>query len=474
MLFWYRNGACSNNGRTHRQTFTTVQPGGATLALLCFVAPAAQAQDVPPGMQATFDITQRLEFSDNPGLDADGDSDFYGRTVLGFGLQSITKVQSFAFNLGTDIEEFQDDNDDDIDITNSFATLNYTRNTRNALFGLNLSYRESDTDSEFFDDDIDQDGGIITQDDGTLVSFGYGLRAAVGQEAPIGASFDWNYNELEYKDTSDPDLNDSTRNNFSGQVDFALSPRISTSLVGTYDDFDTEDPTGTDRESKGLGLDTSLEVSPILTADIGLSYDRIERTGGTNRTDEGVSGSIGLTRALSNGSIGISYESDVFANDDGRRSFFSVSRDMELPRGALSFSLGATGSDALGTDPLVEADYRHDLPTGLITLGLSQRVVVDEDDNEEINTSLRAAFDQEINAVSGYGINFAFFDRNVLDDAGDDGQRYDIGLTYRHELTRDWGLVSGISYTHTSEDNDDDRDRTTVFIGLQRSFDWTP
>jgi hypothetical protein len=34
--------------------------------------------------------------------------------------------------------------------------------------------------------------------------------------------------------------------------------------------------------------------------------------------------------------------------------------------------------------------------------------------------------------------------------------------------------VSGISHDRTLEDDGDDRRRTTVFVGLQRSFDWRP
>ncbi len=475
MLSWFRNGGCSNSDASHRQKLTTVWRGLGAFALLCSVSVVVRAQDVPPGIIARLDVTQRLEYSDNPGLDVDGDSDFFGRTILGFGLESVTSIQRLALNLGTDIEEFRDDNDQDFDFDNSFANLDYRRQTRDAFARGQLRYRETDADSDFFDDDdIDQDGRIINSDEGTRVSYGFTLGGGVGQDAPIGASFNWFYNEINFEDTDDPDLNDSTRSDFSGQVDFFITPRVTTSLTGIYRDFDTDDPDGTDRETKGLGGAASFLVSDILTANIGLRYDRIERTGGTDRTDEGVSGNLGLTRALPNGSVGVNYTSDVFANDDGRRSFFSVNRDMDLPRGALFFSLGVTGADAVGSDPLIDANYRHDLPTGQLNFGLSQRVNVDDDDEENISSSLRASYNQQINNLSSYGINFSFFNRNELDDDGNDGQRYNLGLTYRYDLTRDWGLVSGITHTFSTEDDEEDRRRTTVFVGLQRSFNWNP
>ncbi len=469
MLFWSQQGACSNSEAAYRQKSILVRRGPLACAVLVCVTPGVHAQDATPGILATLDVTQRLEWSDNPDLDVDGDSDFYGRTILGFGLESATSIQNFALNLGTDIEEFRDTNDQNFDFDNSFARLDYSRATRNASAGANLRYRQSDVDGDFTftDQDFDQDSNIITQTDGTRKVFGYALRGAVGEEAPLGASFDWDYNEINFEDTDDFD---NTLDQFSGQVDFRVDPRVTLSLTGRYLDFDTEDPDGTDRKEKDIGLASEFAVTPILTLDARLSYTDIERRGGTNQDDDGISGEIGVTREMPNGTLGLRYASEVFANTDGRRSFLAVSRNMDLPLGALDVSVGVTGADAVGSDPLIEANYRYDLPAAQLTFGLRQRVVVDDEDNEDINTSLRAAYDQEINLVSSFGVSLNFFDRNALDNDEDDAQRIEIGLNYRHDLTEDWGVVSGISYTALDEEDSDDRDRTTIFVGLQRSF----
>ncbi|MEM6371794.1 MAG: hypothetical protein AAF727_03315 [Pseudomonadota bacterium] len=445
--------------------------GVGVLAMLCSIGVVVRAQEAPPGMVARFDVTQRLEFSDNPDFDVDGNSDLFGRTILGFGLESATNIQRFALNLGTDIEEGRGDRSG-IDVTNAFASLSYDRETRNALVGISGQYRESDTSSSFFDD-FDIDGNVINQDSGTRETYRFGLEGAVGREAPIGASFNWNYSEIRYSGTSDPDLTDQSNSDFQGQVDFRITPRITTSLTGKYFDFDAQG-NGTNRRTTGLGVSTALEINPILTADLGLSYDRVERSGDETGTDEGVSVDLGLTRAMPNGSVGLQFSSDITSNDDGRRSFLSVTRDMELPRGELSVELGVTGADTIGNNPLVNISYQHELPTATLTFGVSQRVVLDNDNNEQINTSLRAGYDQQINNRSSYGVSFAVFDRNDLSGADDDGQRIDISLDYRHDLTRDWGLVSGISHAYSTEDDGEDRRRTTIFVGLQRSFDWLP
>ena len=474
MSSWYRSGVCSNNRPAQQWISTRARQGVGALSMLCVIGAAVRGQETPPGFLASLDITQRLEYSDNPDLDIDGDADLFGRTILDFGLESVTKVQSFALNLGTEIEEFRDDNDSDLDVTNSSFNLAYDRNTRNALIGLDLRYREFDTDSSFSDDDFFLDPNVITQDSGTRQSYGFGLEGAVGREAPIGASFTWNYDKITYSDTDDPDLTDSSTNDFSGQIDFRVDPRITTNLTANYIDFDA-DGNGVNRETTGLGAGVVLEVTPIWTTSLSLSYDRIERTGDEVGTDEGISGAIEVIRAVPNGSLAVNYSSDVESNDNGRRSFLSVNRDMDLPRGALSYSLGVTGAgDVIGTDPLFNIDYIYALPTTSITFGLSQNVVTDNDNEEQINTALRAGFNREINSLSSFGVDVSFFDRNAISDGSNDAQRVEIGLSYRYDLTRDWGLVSGYSYTYSNEDGEDSRDRNTIFVGLSRSFNWTP
>jgi hypothetical protein len=423
-------------------------------------------------MVASFDVTQRLEYSDNPDLNVNGDADFYGRTLLNFGLASDTKVQAFALNLGTEIEEFRDDNSNNFDSRNYFGTLRYDRNTRNARFGLRGEYRDTDVDGDITEEEFDQDGNVINQTEGTRKFYSVGVDGAVGREAPIGANFAWRYSEVRYSGT---DLEDNSTNDFGGQADFRIDPRITANLTTKYIDYDAKEG-GVDRKTTGAGAGVVLEVSPILTTSISLSYDKIKRSGGETGTDKGITGSINVTRDMPNGSLGLRFESDVASNDNSRRSFLSVNRNMELPRGTLDFSLGVTGAGSvIGLDPLVNVNYTHIRPTQQISIGLSQRVITDTDNEEQLNTSLGASFDQQINNVSSFGLNFSLFNRNDLGSNNtDDTRRIEIGVTYRHDLTRDWGLVGGYTHTRLKEDNSRNRNRNTIFVGLQRSFNWIP
>lgn len=473
MLFSYPKDVCSNN--RHSRRLFRLRPGHAASALVvsCAAGAVAHAQDrLPPGLVATFDLSQRLEYSDNPDLDINGDSDFFGRTVLGFGLESIRPLDRFTLNLGTDIEEGRDDQSG-VEFANSFAQFAYDRDTRNARFGINARYREADVNANTLDAEFDQDGDVINQTDGTRTSLGFGVNVALGQEAPIGSQFSWDRNDISYSEDADPDLDDSSRNQISGQIDFRIDPRITASLTARYDETEF-DGDGVDRKTTGFGTALSLAVTQVDTLELAVSQDRIERSGSETGTNEGLSNSIGWVRDRPNGTVGFDYSSDISSNLDGRRSSLSVNRSIELPRGSLFLALGATGTDAVGSDPLVQANYRHVLPTALLSFGLSQSVNINDDNNEEINTRLQASYNQELNSLSSFGVSLSFFDRNELQDDPNDGQRLDISLTYRHDLTPDWGLVGGVTHRFSTEDSGTDRRSNTVFVGLERSFSWNP
>lgn len=472
MLFSYRNGGCSSNRFSSRRPVTWPWFRTVGLVGVCAAGVTATAQEVaPPGLVTSFDFTQRLEYSDNPDLDVDGSSDFYGRTLLGFGLTSVRPLDRFTLDLSTDIEAGRSDGDS-VDPVNSFAGVSYARDVRSSFFRLNSSYREADQRSDNFDD-FDLDGNVISQDDGTRQTTRFSAEAGVGQDAPIGASFLYNFADIQFTETDDTSLNDSTTNRFAGQIDFQLNPRLLASLTSEYIDLDVSGD-GVDRETTRFGSAIEFDVSPVTTVTASLSYDEIERSGGEEGTDDGFSGGFGWTRDLPNGDVGLSYKSVVASNDDGRRGFLNVSRSLDLPRGGLSVNAGVTGTDTLGSDPLFEIDYRLQNPTSLFTLGMSQEVRTGTDNDEQINTRLRAAYDWEVNNLSRLGLSMTLLDRNELQDDGNDGRRIDIGLTYEYALTRDWGLVTGYRHALRQDDDEEDRRSNTVFIGLQRSFDWSP
>lgn len=441
------------------------------LAVLCVLGTAVSAQESPAGLSTRLDLSQRLEFTDNAEFEVDGASDFFALTSLGFNLESVRSIDRFVLNLDTEIEEGRRDQSS-LNFGDSGLQLAYDRDTRNAGLNANFQYRESDVDFEFFQDDFDA-VGVLVEDSGTRKSVNFGLGLEVGREAPVGASLNWDFSDITFSGTSDPDLTDRTNSSISGQIDFRFSPRVTASLTGRYADFDAQG-NGTNRETVGFGISTQLEINSVLSANASLGYDRIERSGDETGTDEGVNVGFGFSRALSNGSLGLQFSSDVNSNEEGRRSSLTVTREVELPRGELLYSVGLTGAGAVGTDPLFQVDYQHELSAATLSVGLAQRVNTDANNNEQINTTFQLGYSQEINSVSDFGVDLSIFNRNELSAGANDEQRIDLSLSYRRDLTGDWGFVSGFSHTLVSEDSEADRRRNTVFVGLDRSFSWSP
>ena len=473
MSFWSRSGACSNKRHSRWQSTIGLRCYAGVSAVRCAAGASTYAHVAEPaGMIARLDITQRLQFSSNPDLAANGASDTFGRTILGFSLESVTREQRFTLTAGSNIDEGRSGKPN-IDVTNSNLSLAYARETRNARFSADFSYRQSDISSSFSVEEFGQDGNVLIQDRGKRKNFAYGLGIAVGQEAPIGASIRWSHRELKYSGTTNPRLLNSQTDDFSGQIDFRIDPRITASLTGRKIYFDVTGA-GVDRETTGIGAQLNLVVTPISTVNMSLSYDKIERSGTQTGANSGLSGGSGWSREMPNGTLGLSYRSDVASNQDGRRSVLTLSRSLDLPRGALSAQVGLTGAGSLGTNPLVSLSYNHEFPTAALGISVSQSLTTDNNNNEEINTTLRANYNREINDMSSFGLSGSVFDSNELSATGNDAQRIDLSVTYRHDLPRDFGLVGGITHSRSSEDGRSDRSSNTVFVGLQRSFDWTP
>ena len=105
-------------------------------------------------------------------------------------------------------------------------------------------------------------------------------------------------------------------------------------------------------------------------------------------------------------------------------------------------------------------------------MSLNQSVTSDALANEQIDTSLSLGVTQEVTDLSSLSLDASLRDSNELGALGIDSRRVDISLTYRRELERDWDMVGGYRYSHSTQDGTVDRDSNTIFIGLERSLVW--
>ena len=110
------------------------------------------------------------------------------------------------------------------------------------------------------------------------------------------------------------------------------------------------------------------------------------------------------------------------------------------------------------------------MPRGTLNARLTRDVTPRFDDSNVLRTVARVDYDYDINNISGIGLT-ATFARNEETDGTDRLDRIDFGATYSREITRDWAMELGYRY-RARNDDDGDRDSHSVFVGINRAFNF--
>lgn len=414
--------------------------------------------------QGVLSFSQGFELSDNPALDPgfDGHS-LTSTTGVGLELVSETTTQVLRFTIGTEYEgEISGDTGDDFDFTGSYATLNYGREGANGRFEFSAAYRERNLDDEV----IETDTGFVI-DSGTLESIDLSTRIITGIEGPFGLEVGLSYSDNDYTDTADPDLIDSTRTAADVLAHFRVSPDYGYRARAGYSFLDEED--GTETTTTYLGAGIEGETSTGLTYYGDVIFDRSEVTvpGPSTSEDDGIGIEAGITRELSNGSLGFELASRV--DDDGRRSSAEVSRSFELPDGGLAFSLGVVDQELDDSLRVIGGlDYTKETPRGGLTASISQDATVD-DGSPILNTGVSVGYAEDINEISGWEANVSWFSSNEL-GGSDDDTRSRASLAYTRELAEDWAMRTGVEHERVSTSGGTSRSSNTVFFTIERDI----
>lgn len=468
---------------TRTTRMTRAAQGGTALATLFLLASPLAAQDLNPAL--TFDFSSTLRASDNYGLDVDsaGDSYFLDNR-LGVGYRSETDVQSLSFGL-SGILRFADlpDRSYDPDFDDLDARFSYSRNGVNSRVDTEASYNRADI--AFFDplsnlnDPLDpiEEEDLIDDNTGTRETLGARLSLETGLAGPLGFNLGVQLRDRKFIDTVDPEYYDSKSTTVTAGTRFTLSPVLQATLSLSQDNYTNEDVEETDRVSRTASLGLAYQVSPVTQLDTSIGFRKIDEeeniglTGirQTEKTD-GVVGTIGLTRALPTGSIGMSFSHDV--SQDGERSTLSVSRLMELKTGELSFSIGATKGDESGTGLIGDVNYTQELPSGSFRAQLSRSISTD-DDEEQTRTQATVGLSHELTPLSGLDLSLDYID--IANEGNDpDRERGRVTAAYNYDLTSNWELSGGYTHTRSRRDGQDTATENAVFLTMQRQFQTRP
>ncbi|WP_300039352.1 hypothetical protein [uncultured Roseobacter sp.] len=444
-------------------------------ALLCSCAAMAGAQQ--GGLQATLDVSQSLDWDDNPDLVATGgEGELIARTGLTFGLSSVTARDRLRLSLGTQLEfGDRDALDNNTGLNDPNLGLFYDRSARNAAFDFGLTYRESEVSDSIIQDELTDQDLII--DNGTRADTRLNFGLDLGTDAPFGISLSGFVRNREFSNTTNPDLFDVDDQGAEVTARFRIDPRITATLGANWRDFDAEGEQ-TDRLTTGFDAGLQLAVNRRLDVGITLGSDRVE-------IDEFVSGvpvrrvesgtSLGLSADLdmTNGALTADLQSDI--EENGRRTTLRFGRSIALPGGDLSLSAGLVESESQDLAPLFGVNYSHELPRGSLALAFRQDPGTSTDSEEVVNTRLSVNYSETINSVSSWNAGLSLRDVNFLNDAlSEDSRRIDLNATYRRDLTRDWDIVSGVRHSRVISDDEADRSSNSLFVSIERRFSFRP
>jgi hypothetical protein len=393
---------------------------GAALAAIPVVLLAQE--DGGGGVRLAFTVDGRLESHSNADFTPGGSEPSIEAVArLGFGAVSETRASRLAFDAGGELRYVLDGPEDIAEgFVNPDLRLSYGRTSADAAFDADLFWRERDlaTDREF--DDFDTASGERRE-------IGGGVALRWGETRRVGYGLSADYIDTTY---TDPDENDFTRTTLGGTMRLDLNPATALTFGLTGSRLDSEDD---EDDGTTVGLDT------------GLSFARPDGT---------------LT-------FGLSFDDD----DDGLRTGFDVGRSFERPAGGYGYRLGVT-RDVDGELRLTGGlNVAQDLPRGRLTADLSREIGTASDSNSErLITLFSVGLTQELTPLTSLSLTGAYGES--LDPSDDSFTRnFDAGATLSHQLTQDWLVDAGVSYSAENTDDAPQAEDTTVFIGVRRTFE---
>ncbi|MGY6633833.1 MAG: hypothetical protein ACXIU8_08815 [Alkalilacustris sp.] len=448
---------------------------GGLLLCVAVVAPPAVANE-PALPRLTFGIDQRLESARNRALTIPSEgTTTQSVTRLSFGLLTATPREQLNLSGTTAYRFGRTPEDGTLRIFDDpRVSVSYLREGGDSAFSISASARRSRQEFLGIEDFIDDDGFLDLPEDiddltrfGRRTSYNVASSLALGQEAaPFGVTFTLGAGAILYGGGA-PQADIRT---VSGEVStrYRLSP-VLTATLGVRRDERREDTAPRQKrvtDAITAGISYALSERTFVSATLG--YSRVDRTGGgLDRRERGLVGGFDVTTDTPLGPVGLGLDSEVL--ETGQRVSGSLRRTLELPFGTLSGAVGATRQPGGDVSPIGSLSYAQPLPTGNFTVNLNRSAVGNAD--PRTRTTLSAGLTHDINSVSGVSLRADYAETSST-PTRPRLERSSITATYRHQLTADWALNSGVSYRQRREGALGSARSPEVFLGLGRQFDW--
>lgn len=389
----------------------------------------------------------------------------YLENRLDFGILSETRNQRFELEVGlaTRLQEV------DSGLTEPSARLAYSRFSRSTEIGIDLSWREDDVNSGFLPADFDADD--LARDTGTEETHAARLTFETGRDRRFGITGSLGYQQVDYVDTTDPDLVNQITYDAETELRFSFD-RAEVTAFAQWSESNEDDADQTRDTDMRYGLGAEILLDQAWTADVTLAFVEEETATTSGVTlEDGVDLSASVTRFMPNGTLVFSAS---YLGIDGVTSL-DATRSMSLANGAsLTASAGILAFDGGDVLPDLGLNYRHEILRGqTVVLSLTQSGSNDDDGDAIYRTALNVTYERALTRNSQLSVTSALASVTPQDGSAET-LAASLGLAYSHDLTEDWALVTRADTQLNFEDGTR-TDRTDSFsIGLERSFSWRP
>lgn len=364
------------------------------------------------------------------------------------------------------------------DFTDPAYRFGYAREGARSRLSFDARYSKRDlTFTSPFDDPLDDDLDLEAVD-GTRESRDIGVTLETGIDTPLGLTLEARSSRRDYSETIDPDLFDVDRDSLSATARLKLSPVTTGTLTASYEDYAADDLEQIERQTRELsfGVEQEVSASTLLTASI--DWTAIDTQGSElgvpfDRSTAGIGASLGMSRELRNGRASARLASE--RESSGSRTTLTFSRDLEMPGAVISATAGVTRSPRGDVDGIAALAYTREMKRGVIEASFNRGVSVDEDD---IDTDLRRTrfslgYTTEVNSLSSLEFTFDYAREEATTDTAD-VTRANLRAAYNRELTRDWDMSVGYLWEKRDEVGAGSGTANSVFLSLDRSFNFRP
>lgn len=472
---------------TRTALLPTLAGAAALPALLVLLLPmAARPQEVAAGADDavadgspvyTFGFSTGLRASDNRQLAiiSPGNS-YYSETNLSFGVTSETRTQSLDFRLGNRIRLGTGKGAPDNAYLLPDLDLDYTRHSRDSQLSVVSSVISRDMAIDGLPFEIIDPSELLT-DEGYELRENLSVDLQTGQTAPVGTDLGVFVNNLHYIDTTDPDL--YNRLTYGGHAAAVFHPDTVTEFRLGYDvsQYEADDDLRRERLSQTVALSAERELDALTSVSGRIGYKTVDET--YRATDEngedhaGIVAGLGIDRDLRTGAISAELSHDV--TGAGGRSDLTVTRDFDLPAGALSLTAGVTDTEGTDLQPTGGITFSHKVNRQRLALDARTGIVISDDDVVQRASRVGVSYDFLVNPrdTIGLSLDYARSD-NVGDVAATSIRRSTATAQYTRALTGDWNLTTGYSHRFRDQEDTGSAHANEVFVSLGRDFSWRP